>query len=125
MATWDDVRRLALALPEAHERSLRGCASWRVRDELFAWERPLRASDRRALGDAAPEGPILGARVEHLGVKEALLQGNPDLYFSTPHLDGYPTVLVQLDGIGVEDPEEFTAADGRAYREASSARRFR
>jgi hypothetical protein len=51
-----------------------------VRDKLFAWERPLRPADIRALGDAAPQGPILGARVEHLGAKEALLADDPDVF---------------------------------------------
>jgi len=45
---------------------------WRVRDKLFVWERPLRRPDLEALGDAAPDGPILGARVEHLVAKDAL-----------------------------------------------------
>src|SRR5689334_10807839 len=72
MATWDDVSRLALALPEAIEADMRGQRAWRVHDKLFVWERPLRGSDLRALGDAAPDGPILGARVEHLVAKEAL-----------------------------------------------------
>jgi len=65
------VRRVALALPESSERRSRGLASWRVRDKLFVWERPLRVADVQALGDAVPDGPILGARVEHLGAKEA------------------------------------------------------
>jgi hypothetical protein len=70
MATWDDVRRIALALPEAVEpRSRDGLAQWRVRDKLFAWERPLRRSDMQALGRRAPKGPILAARVPHLGPK--------------------------------------------------------
>ena len=73
MATWDDVRRLALALPETEERVSREHRQWRVKDKLFVWERPLRRSDLAALGDGAPDGPILGARVEHLVAKEALL----------------------------------------------------
>jgi hypothetical protein len=84
VASWDDVRRIALALPETNERPQWGNASWRVRDKGFVWERPLRNSDLRALGDAAPTGPILGARVEHLGAKEALLAEDPDVYFTTP-----------------------------------------
>jgi hypothetical protein len=106
MATWDDVRETALALPETAERTSRGCAQWRVKDKGFVWERPLRASDERALGDAAPKGPILGVRVEHLGAKEALLSSDPDVFFTTPHFDGYPAVLVQLDRIGREDLRE-------------------
>ena len=77
-----------------------------MRDKLFAWERPLRAADVRALGDAAPQGPILGARVDHLGAKEALLADDPDVYFTTPHFDGYPAVLVRLDRIALDELEE-------------------
>jgi len=106
VASWDDVRRIALALPETSETTSREHASWRVRDKGFVWERPLRASDLRALGEDAPGGPILGARVEHLVAKEALLADDPAVFFTTPHFDGYPAVLVQLDKISVADLEE-------------------
>ena len=106
MATWDDVARLALALPETGERLSREHRQWRVKDKLFVWERPLRRSDLEALGDAAPEGPILGARVEHLVAKEALLADDPSVYFTMPHFDGYPAVLVRLEEIGPEELEE-------------------
>jgi hypothetical protein len=103
VSTWDDVRGIALALPEAEERDRRGLVSWWVKDKLFVWERPLRKTDLRALGDEAPTGPILGARVEHLVAKDALLADDPGVYFTTPHFDGYPAVLVRLDAIGPED----------------------
>lgn len=106
MATWDDVRRLALALPETDERLSRGNIQWRVREKLFVWERPLRKSDLSALGDAAPDGPILGARVEHLGAKEALLADDPAVFLTTPHFDGYPAILVRLERIAVGELEE-------------------
>ena len=106
MAGWDDVRRLALALPETSERVSRRLASWRVRDKAFVWERPLRPADLRALGDDAPTGPILGARVEHLVAKQALLADDPAVFFTTPHFDGYPAILVALDSIGVAELEE-------------------
>lgn len=106
MAGWDDVRKIALALPEAREDMRRGLMFWLVRDKLFVWERPLRQSDLRALGDAAPEGPILGARVEHLVAKEALIADDPGVYFTTPHFDGYPAVLVLLEKIGPDELEE-------------------
>ena len=106
MAGWDDVRRIALGLPETSEGESRGLASWRVRDKAFVWERPLRGTDLRALGDEAPDGPILGARVEHLVAKEALLADDPGVFFTTPHFDGYPAVLVRLEAIGLEDLDE-------------------
>jgi hypothetical protein len=106
MATWDDVTRIALALPETSERISRDLRQWRVKDKGFVWERPLRRADYEALGDSAPTGPILGARVEHLVAKEALLADDPDVYFTTPHFDGYPAVLVRLDNISRADLEE-------------------
>ncbi len=106
MATWDDVARLALALPETSEQISRDLRQWRVKDKGFVWERPLRRADHDALGDSAPQGPILGARVEHLMAKEALLADDPDVYFTTPHFDGYPAILVQLENISVDDLRE-------------------
>ena len=106
MASWDDVRRLALALPETSERLSRDLMQWRVRDKLFVWERPLRRSDLEALGPGAPQGAILGARVEHVGAKAALISDDPRVFFTTPHFDGYPAILVQLDRIAVDDLEE-------------------
>jgi hypothetical protein len=106
MATWDDVRRLALAMPAAEERVSRDMRQWRVKEKLFVWERPLRRSDLEALGDAAPDGPILGARVEHVMAKEALIADDPGVFFTTPHFDGYPAILVRLEEIGIEDLDE-------------------
>jgi hypothetical protein len=106
VATWDDVRRIALELPETSEEVSRDLRHWRVKDKGFVWERPLRRADIEALGDAAPDGPILGARVEHLVAKEALLADDPAVFFTTPHFDGYPAVLVRLEPIGLEDLRE-------------------
>jgi hypothetical protein len=103
MADWDDVRRLALALPETNERESRGNTQWRVKDKLFVWERPLRKPDLEALGDQAPEGPVLGAMVADLGEKEALLAGDLEVFFTTPHFNGYAAVLIRLERISVED----------------------
>jgi hypothetical protein len=96
LATWEQVRRYALALPGASETTSRGTAAWIVDKKFFVWERPLRKSDLAALGDAAPEGPILGVRTADLEMKEALLGAAPDAIFTIPHFDGYPAVLVQL-----------------------------
>ena len=61
-----------------------------------------------ALGDAAPDGPILGARVEHLVAKDALMADDPAVYFTTPHFDGYPA-LVRLDQTALDELEEVIA----------------
>jgi hypothetical protein len=107
MASWEDVRRIALALPEASERTRRaGLAAWEVRGKMFVWERPLSGKDAAALEDDVPDGPILGARVEHLGAKEALLADDPTVYFTIPHFDGYSAVLVRLEEIALDELQE-------------------
>jgi hypothetical protein len=106
MATWDDVRRIVLDLPETSERTSRGLARWQVKEKLLTWERPLRHPDVQALGDGAPDGDILAVWVEDLGVKEALLYDDPDVFFTTPHFDGYAVVLIRLAAIEVDELEE-------------------
>ena len=97
MADLDDVRRLALALPETAEHgSYGGAPAWQVRGRAFVWERPLRRAELAALGDRAPAGPVLGACVADLGDKEALLAAEPQALFTTPHFDGHASVLVRL-----------------------------
>ena len=129
MATWDDVRRLALALPETREDLRRGLQFWVVKDKLFVWERPLRKGDVQALGDAAPEGPILGARVEHEVAKNALIADNPEVFFTIPHFDGYSAVLVLLEKIALDELEEviveaWLARAPKRLAEAYLAERF-
>jgi hypothetical protein len=106
MADWDDVERIALGLPDTEEGLSWGNRHWRVHGKGFVWERPLRKTDRKALGDAAPEGPILGARVEHLVAKEALLQDPSGVFFTIPHFDNYAAVLVLLDEIDLDGLDE-------------------
>ena len=99
MATWDDVASVVGELQLTEERSPH---EWRVGKKLIAWERPLRKSDYDALtavGVEPPKGDILGVRVADEGVKFALIADEPELYFTTPHFDGYPAVLVRLVAI--------------------------
>jgi hypothetical protein len=107
VATWADVRAVATSLPEVVEEPVRdGTLRWRVRDKLFAWERPLRRADLEALGAAAPDGPVLATRVADLGVRAALIAEQPDVYFTTPHFADYPAVLARLERLGSADLQE-------------------
>ncbi|HTA06467.1 MAG TPA: MmcQ/YjbR family DNA-binding protein [Solirubrobacteraceae bacterium] len=106
MASWEDVRRLALALPESEERVSREKRQWRVKGKLFVWERPLRPKEIVELGEEAPEGPVLGARVEHLIAKQALIEDDPSVYFTTSHFEGYAAVLVRLQRVALDELEE-------------------
>lgn len=106
MATWYDVARIVRELALTSEPSPH---DWRVGKKLLAWERPLRPSERDALaqgGTHPPEDDILGVRVSDEGVKFGLIADEPAVYFTTPHFDGYPAVLVKLAEISVRDLEE-------------------
>jgi hypothetical protein len=88
MATWADVSRVVATLPETAEVKPR---DWRVRQ-----------ADLEALG----AGDTVGARVADEGVKFALIADQADVYFTTPHFDGYASVLVRLAEIGVPELTE-------------------
>lgn len=106
MATLDDVRELALALPGVQERvdGHRGGATWRTDAGAFVWERGPSKADLVALeklGRSWPDGVVIGVRTDGPDEKQALLETFPGTFFTIPHFDGYPAVLVRLDEIEV------------------------
>lgn len=120
MAGWRDVERIAGSLPGAQQHVGKdGLRSWRVSDRLFVWERPLRSSDRNALGDSAPDGDVLAARVPDLEARRALIETAPDIYFTTPHFANHPAVLVQL---AIIDGDELRELIIEAWLERAPAR---
>ena len=93
MVTLEDVRRVALSLPDTIEKPSYGTPGFRVKDKLFL----------RIRTDA--EGGLV-VFVADLGEKEALLQSDPKKFFTTPHYDGYPTVLVNLAAVDGDELRE-------------------
>ena len=106
------------------EETSRGTAAWVVNKKFFVWERPLRKSDLAALGDAAPTGAILGVRTADLEMKEALLRNDSRALFTTPHFDGYPAVLVQLDKISAQSLKELIVEAWLARAPERSVREY-
>ncbi len=111
MATLDDVRAIAMGFPGAVERvdGHRGGASWRMPSGAFAWQRGPSGRDLEQLAELGrewPAGDVIGVRTDGLQVKDALVETYPDAFFTIPHFDGYPAVLVRLDAIDVDQLRE-------------------
>lgn len=96
MASEEDVRRAALRLPGVFERpSYGGRPSWRTEPRMFALIRD------------DPEALVVW--VDSLEDKEALLASDSRKFFTTPHYDGQPIVLVRLDAVDREEMAELVA----------------
>ena len=93
MATEDDVREIALALPEVTEDQWYRTPAYRVAGKGFLRLR------------TEAEGGLV-VFVADLGEKEALLAANPQAYFTTPHYDGYPIILVNLAAVDLDELRE-------------------
>ena len=106
MQSFDDVARMALALPEVAEgedKHRHGHRTWEVEGKAFAWERPFSKADIKRYGaQTPPAGPILAIRTADLAEKEAILAANPAAFFTIPHFNGYKAYLIQLDEVDAE-----------------------
>ena len=107
MATIEDVRDIALALPGVEERinGHTGEPAWRAAKGDIAWMRGPSARDLDQLADLGrdwPKGRVLGVRVASVEEKEALLAAEPEIFFTIPHFDGYPALLVRLEDVDRE-----------------------
>ena len=106
MATMADLDELALAMPQAtKELSDEGRPAYYVHGKLFCFHRSRRPDaidpeTRERLDD------VLMFRVEDLGVKELLLADERGVFFTTPHFDGYPAVLMRIPDLARLDREE-------------------
>jgi hypothetical protein len=93
MAAQDDVRRIALSLPEANEAD---GFSFVVAGKAFAWPWMERIHPKRP---RAANPDVLAVRVANEMEKQSLLGLDPEIFFTEPHYDGYPAVLVRLPAI--------------------------
>jgi hypothetical protein len=97
MAEADDVRRLALALPQVVEIDSDGF-DFRVADKGFVWSYPERRPGRPRLIRTDIAVLYVGDEAE----KQALLLGEPEVFFTTPAYDGLPLVMLRLAQVDVD-----------------------
>lgn len=89
MLGWDEVVAIGTRFPEVEEGTCFGTPALRVRGKFMCRLRT--------------DPDALVVRVIDLADAQALLLGQPDVFFSTPHYDGYPYVLVRLDVVGEDE----------------------
>jgi hypothetical protein len=105
MPSWEDVVEIGTRLPGVEVGTSFGTPALRVRGKGMC---RLRTN---------PDALVL--RVSDMGEREALLQSQPDVFFSTPHYDGYPYVLVRLAAV---DPVELEELLEEAWRVRAAKR---
>ena len=98
MANQSDVRRIALSLPETEEDPNHFAFSVRNKSTLkrFVWVWKERVTPKKA---RVPQPKVLGVRVANLVDKDLMLTMEPEKFFTEPHYDGYPAVLVRLSAV--------------------------
>lgn len=102
MADQSDVQRIALSLPETSEGE--GQFGFTVTNKGkrkgFVWVWMERVEPKKP---RVPNPRVLAVRVPNLDVKEMLLQSDGETFFTEPHYNGFPAVLVRLPRIGVDE----------------------
>jgi hypothetical protein len=112
VADADDVRRLALALEGVEEIASDGF-DFRVGGRGFVWSYPERVPGQRRVIRTDIGVLYVGDEAE----KQALLLGEPDLFFTTPAYDGFPLVMVRLERVDADRLDELVTDAWRMRRD--------
>jgi len=126
MADQQDVRRIALALPETRESEEHFAFSVlnKGKQKGFVWAWNERVTPKKP---KVPNPDVVAIRVADQHEKEALLSTGEEAFFTEPHYNGFPAILVRLSAIEVDELSELIV-DGwrcqapRALVEAFDAR---
>ncbi|MGO8961726.1 MAG: MmcQ/YjbR family DNA-binding protein [Streptosporangiaceae bacterium] len=120
MADADDVRRIALGLPQVEEIDSDGF-DFRVAGKGFVWSYPERRPGKPRIIRTDIAVLYVGDEAE----KQALLLGEPALFFTAPGYDGSPLVMLRLAAVDAERLRELVTDGWRMRADGSSAREWR
>jgi len=119
MATQADVRRIALALPGTEEAEGRFAFSVRVKDKLkgYAWVWMERIEPKKP---RVANPKVLAVRVANLAQRDLLIAAEPEKFFTEPHYNGFPAVLVRLAAVSAADLRTLLAEAHRCMAPAKA-----
>ncbi|MBS1724750.1 MAG: hypothetical protein JSS66_17550 [Armatimonadetes bacterium] len=106
MASQDDVRRIAGRLPgvlepEGSQFALAVMVKGKAKGFVWAWAERVDPKKARV-----PNDEVLAVMVPNLVAKQALIDTDPEKYFTEPHYNGFPAILVRLPAVTAEDLED-------------------
>jgi hypothetical protein len=105
VADQEDARRIAMTLPDTVEAADRFAFSVRnsSKEKGYAWVWMERVDPKKA---RVPRPEVLAIRVGNAGEKQALLESDSEKFFTEPHYNGFPAVLVRLAAVDVDELRE-------------------
>ena len=122
MATQADVRRIALALPDTEEAPDRFAFSvlnkGKAKGFVWAWNERVSPKEPRV-----PNPGVIAVRVANEGQKDLLLSAEPVKFFTEPHYNGFPAILVRLEAVSVADLEMLVAEAWRCQARSAAAKK--
>ena len=122
MATRADVRRIALSLPETEEEKGRFAFGIRIKGKVkgYAWVWLERIEPKKS---RIPNPAVLAVRVANLSQKDLMIAAEPTKFFTEPHYNGYPAVLIRLAEVSVSELRTLLEEAWRCQAPAALARR--
>lgn len=106
MATLDDVRRIALHLPGASEGAgpqfaMGVTVKGKHKGFVWSWMERVDPKKARVISES-----VVAVRTPGLAAKDVILASDEAKYFTEPHYNGYPAVLVRLEAVNDDDLTE-------------------
>jgi hypothetical protein len=125
MATQRDVTRIALSLPDVAPREGHSdgyAVVVKGKAKGFCWTWKERVDPKKA---RVPNPKVLAIQTADLDEKDLLLASDPDVFFTEPHYNGYPAVLVRLAAIDARRLRQLLERAHASQIEKATAKRKR